>query len=1659
MKRPITNLVMGWLALFLSIFQLNAQTTFAVDPQNVTGAPGDQITVDFIVDDFTNILNFQYSMTWDPSIIEWVGPVVVSGNLNGLSATSSFGTNNAGNGTMSVSWLDPDVAGVTLDNGTLLYSLTFDVLSSDGTEIEFGSVPTVIEVIDGDGNPLQFAGQPGIVNGGSGGSGSGDDLIVTIDQTTGASGSNVCLDFSVQNFDDIQNMQYSMHFNSSVIEYTGADMLNLPGLVASNFGTNNAGTGTVTLSWLDPDVAGVTVPDGTVIYQMCFDIIGSSGQTSNITIDGVPTIIEVIDGSNDPVNLVTLPGSVTVSGGSPPPPPPVDGFAIIASDQTVETGNNFCVEFSVQDFDNILSMQYTMEYDETQLEFTGVQNLNLDGLSSAMINLFAPGIIAISWLDPDVAGETVADGVVIYEICFNAIGANNCNNSNQLTFSGSQAPIEVLDGNEDMVDFNSVPGVTSICDDPNGGGGGGGGTPTNMTFTASSTSALPGDNFCVDVSTDLFDCVVSAQFSMHFDPTVLQFTEVDNLNLPGLVSAQFGTVAAANGTVTFSWLDPDVAGVTVPNGTVIFSVCFNVVGDLGDSSPFTFDNNPTVIEITDCNPTNPNPDFVAGVETIEVSCPGPVNITNAVTNDIDCFGLTTGSIDISVSGGDGAYVFAWTNADGDPVGTDEDLAFLPPGTYTVLVSSCNGNETATESYIIGQPGSGININGSATPIICFGDETGTIDISASGGTVGGGCSYTYLWNTGATTEDLSNLGGGTYVVTVTDCSNCEVTASYSILGPPSELTISSNVTTIQCNGECNGSISIIADGGFPPYQYMLNSGAFSGIKDYNNLCAGSYFVKVRDAFGCVVSTQILVSAPPALGASATTTSAVNGNDGAVDLSVSGGTPQYTYNWEGPNGYTAITQDIDNLLPGDYCVTITDNNNCETNLCENIQAPLVLSGINSTPTCFGQCIGQLEVNFTGGTAPYTYAWSPAGGNDSITPANLCPGSYIVTITSFDGQTATMSADVEGPQSAITIMDDDLTHVSEPGECDGEINLDVVGGYGGYAYEWSNGSSLLTGNPVTVCEGNYTVTVTDINGCSVVGGAAPNDPYEIFFIPDPLVLTVAGSTICVSDLADGGTLTIVVQGGLPPYNFTFTNGLDPVLGYTENQLILTGVPPGDYTITVTDSVPVPFDQEQDMDATVELIDMELDPVVITPVTNGGDGAIDITVTGGVPIHNYTWNVAPIDAQDQSDLSPGTYEVYVTDANGCIELFGGYEINEFLANGVRTNTSCPGDNNGSIVLNATGSPNTPYTYLWDTDSTDAMLADLELGEYTVTITDANGNFIVETFIIQSESNLNATVIQEGDILCFGGSTGVAVAYPVDGVDPYSYDWSNGGSNQMNADLTAGIYTVTITDGVGCTVIKEVNIIEPPLLDLTVFVDDAKDCTEGNGTAEAMITGGVQPFTYLWDDPLSQTSKKAILLDPDAYTVVVTDDNGCTGSGFGVVEPVDPLVVVGVSVPDSGGPNGQAIAVVESGTYPYSFEWRDDPSIDSVLTELLPNFYYVKVTDAKGCESLVEIKVEDETTCLMASAIITPEGDGFNEEFQIGCLSRYPDNRLEIYNRWGQMIFLANDYNNADLWRGTNRRGTDAPDGVYFYVFEYVDPVTGIEDSLKGAVTVARK
>jgi len=375
------------------------------------------------------------------------------------------------------------------------------------------------------------------------------------------------------------------------------------------------------------------------------------------------------------------------------------------------------------------------------------------------------------------------------------------------------------------------------------------------------------------------------------------------------------------------------------------------------------------------------------------------------------------------------------------------------------------------------------VNGTTTPLLCFGAATGAINITASGGRT----PYSYLWSNTSTVRNQTGLTAGFYTVTVTDNAGCFKAATFEITGPTEITFVSSIIEPTACFGTSTGSIDITVDGGTPLYGYSWSNGAL--IEDISGLSAGTYTVTVTDANLCVKTGSFEVTGPPVITLSGTPSPVFcnGGSNGTIDITVGGGTTDYTYEWS--NG--DLTEDISNLTIGFYTVTVTDANECtKTGSWEVTQiASLTLDGTPSPVSCNGGDDGSVSITVGGGTTDYTFEWSNGAATEDLT--GLTAGFYAVTVTDAHDCTIEGSWEVTQP-SALS-----LTGTPSPALCNGgssgSVDITVDGGTTDYTYAWSN--LAVTPDLANVPAGFYTVTVTDANLCTITGSWEVTQPSAL------------------------------------------------------------------------------------------------------------------------------------------------------------------------------------------------------------------------------------------------------------------------------------------------------------------------------------------------------------------------------------------------------------------------------------------------------------------------------------------------------------------------------------------------------------------------------------
>ncbi|MEI6435400.1 MAG: T9SS type A sorting domain-containing protein [Bacteroidota bacterium] len=676
-------------------------------------------------------------------------------------------------------------------------------------------------------------------------------------------------------------------------------------------------------------------------------------------------------------------------------------------------------------------------------------------------------------------------------------------------------------------------------------------------------------------------------------------------------------------------------------------------------------------------------------------------------------------------------------------------------------------------------------------------------------------------------------------------------------------------TPALCHGNSNGSIDLTVITGAPPYTYLWSAGATT--EDISGLAAGWYSVTVTESTSLASTGSWEVTQPAVLEivhATPRNPSCNGADNGAILITVTGGTPGYTYTYEWSNGQTSQNLPCC-LFAGCYTVTITDLHGCQAsgNWCLiEPEAPLTVAGSVASLICNGAGNGSVDLTVSGGTFPYEYTWS--NGQSTQDVSGLAAGNYSVTVRDVLGCPNTTEWTVNQPEAIILNITESppLCH----GDANGSLDLTVSGGTPGYLYLWNTGET--TQDIAGLASGWYSVTVTDANTCQI------NSSWEV---TEPDILTLNGNAspvLCRG--SSNGSISVTVSGGTSPYQYSWNNGA--------TVKDIAGLTVGWFTVTITDAHACQTSGSWEITQPDAL---SLSGTAYPVLCNGNNtGSIGIAISGGISPYKYLWsNGATV--ENVTGLLAGWYVVTITDANTC-QISNSWEViqpNAFSLAGEPTPVVCNGGNNGSIAVSVSGATS-PYKYLWSNGATLKEITGLSAGWFTVTITDANmcqtdGSWKV---IQPDPTAINGTL---SNVLCYGGNTGSILITVSGGTSPFQYLWSNGATGNNITGLTAGWFTVTITDANNCQASNNWELTQPEALSLNGTVVPVL-CNGGNtGSVTITVSGGTSPFRYLWSS--GATVKDITGLTAGWYSVTVSDGNSCQiGGNWNVTQP-DPIFV----------------------------------------------------------------------------------------------------------------------------------------------------------------------
>ncbi|HRH38436.1 MAG TPA: SprB repeat-containing protein, partial [Flavobacteriales bacterium] len=559
--------------------------------------------------------------------------------------------------------------------------------------------------------------------------------------------------------------------------------------------------------------------------------------------------------------------------------------------------------------------------------------------------------------------------------------------------------------------------------------------PAQTTATASNLTA--GSYTCTITDANGCSTTVSASIgepNPALSATILASSDVDcNGNSSGSA-----TVHATGGAPNYSYNWNTVPAQTTPAAINLAAGNYSCI-------------------VTDANGCSANANVVISEPASALS----VIVTNTV--DALCFGGSEGTADASAGGGTAPYSYAWSTA---PVQNTANATGLGAGSYTITTTDANGC-TAVASAVISGPAS--DISGyfeDVTHAGCFGESNGAAVINVSGGSG----SYSYLWNTvpQQTGDTATGLPAGNYIVTVSDNNGCTHTKGYpvTILGASSPLLVDLVVNNITCPGANDGGTDLTMSGGYGPYTHFWTDtlGNLTGMEDLSGLSPDLYFLHAFDAIGCVFDTSFSLNDPPALALAANiSTAACEGTPtGAIDLLASGGTGALSYAWSGPNGYTAVTEDLNAIIAGTYAINVSDANGCSISGSYDVSQPgsLQLSATasdfnGSGVTCYGVADGSIGLTLSGGSMPYTIAWVGPNGftSNSEDIASLEAGTYTVNVSDANGCALTSIIDITAPaslQPSVAPSSYNGYGLTCNSASDGFITTVVAGGTGPFAY---------------------------------------------------------------------------------------------------------------------------------------------------------------------------------------------------------------------------------------------------------------------------------------------------------------------------------------------------------------------------------------------------------------------------------------------------------------------------------------------------------------------------------------------------------------------------------------------------------------------------------
>ncbi len=1105
-----------------------------------------------------------------------------------------------------------------------------------------------------------------------------------------------------------------------------------------------------------------------------------------------------------------------------------------------------------------------------------------------------------------------------------------------------------------------------------------------------------GENYTVR-ATDANGCVWEETFEMTNPNELTLALEAENIKCKDAKNGSINAVVTGEFPVTYTWTS-SVAGATFP------SVPSITCEEKGIYTVVVTDNLGCTITASK-----------------EITEPEEVTVRVESTN-ITCNDENDGTIKVFAEGGSKIYTYAlYEVGNSTPITTSNSQTKLKEGTYQYKVQDENGCAVTSDIVHIKNPDP-IQINYNVGHVTIHGASNGIIDLDITGGTMAPS-GYKIQWLDGpsivtnpadpaynADKEIVSNLAAGRYTVAVTDENQCAAMVSIEV-EQPEVIKFDITVNDVRCFGQNTGSIILSnIQGGISPYTFT-----WEGLADtderVDGLAAGEYKLTIQDDAGAKVEKTIEVKQPKAIEVntipelSKLSVDCFGNATGAITVEITGGTMPYDYKWV---GVTAENVDkVENLPAGTYSILLTDANNCaHDTYSQEIKGPvgkLALSESIVDNKCYGENVAQIEINVSGGTAPYRYLWTGAGiPSDKINEQNqysLYNGeSYKVTV--IDDLNCTLekvfTLDKREELLVATSSKDVLCYNDRTGE----LHATVSGGTGSLSYEWKLDGGTYSTTTLDVAQlyaGKYIFTVKDEAGCEIVKEETIDQPAELkASLPSDFALCGG---------VDDGELYVTVTGGTIPYTYLWNKDYDTAnpIGFGAH---LTNLGAGDYEVFIEDKNGCKAGDEVTIRSSVPMQIVLINKTDVT-VHGGNDGFIEIDAQGGTDPLTYIWSGPTIDPHNPATgkvlngLVAGYYNVTIEDAVGCTitERIEVTQPETLTVVPDINDIKCAGET-GSILLRVTGgTPN--YTFEWNSTNgytnvtTSPQVTGLEAGVYDVKIIDAKGAETKRQYIISEKEQLAWTLLEsKTELDCFNENKGNINIHVTGGTLPYSIEWR--GPNfaksgvQSIGNLGLGTYTAEIVDANGCKATEfSQAITQPDEIIVEANLTHNNCSNDQNGAIDIEVTGGIEPYSFTWSGfNVKVNEQDQTDLPKGTYYLDFEDANGCA-----IQKEYQINAKNEISARISGPSNICSaeefdIQIDVNGLAPWDIQYTDGTEIFTVNTSQEKNVYkhtllsdaefkLISVVDANGCEAVLGESVQVDVHEVPAITIVSAQED----------------------------------------------------------------------------------